>query len=243
MSNPAVKILDEQNNRFGKFKRFQIEDNIGESIHLHIDNMRVDFTINEYLDFSNMIRDSLVELDILKGFDINNFDEKFLSETSKNLKNLIDIKIEEITLSELKFVVNSSSRRYVNFKYKYTISQLPAYKYLKQLSDDFKNYSQYNYLGIDNESRIKCLLDSIKENKYPYNENYIILFNNENYVRDGQHRAAILAHLYGQDKKIKIIRFYFSNNKHRINLLNTNLKILLEYGFRMTIKIAKKILR
>ena len=37
MSNPAVKILDEQNNRFGKFKRFQIEDNIGESIHIHFD--------------------------------------------------------------------------------------------------------------------------------------------------------------------------------------------------------------
>ncbi len=49
MSNPAVITLANSTSRKGKFKRFVVEDNIGESVHLHIDNMRIDFTINEFL--------------------------------------------------------------------------------------------------------------------------------------------------------------------------------------------------
>ena len=55
MSNPAVITLDSVNSKKGQFKRFVVEDNIGESLHLHIDNMRVDFTVNEFLEFSIMI--------------------------------------------------------------------------------------------------------------------------------------------------------------------------------------------
>jgi hypothetical protein len=65
MSNPAVITLDNAGNRRGKFKRFIIEDNIGEAIHLHVDNMRIDFTIKEFLDFSSLIR---VSLDNVKYF-------------------------------------------------------------------------------------------------------------------------------------------------------------------------------
>ena len=65
MSNPAVITLANASSRKGKFKRFVIEDNIGESMHLHIDNMRVDFTIKEFLEFSQMIRESLTELNLL----------------------------------------------------------------------------------------------------------------------------------------------------------------------------------
>ena len=36
MSNPAVITLSNASSRKGKFKRFVIEDNIGESIHLHM---------------------------------------------------------------------------------------------------------------------------------------------------------------------------------------------------------------
>ena len=54
---------------------------------------------------------------------------------------------------------------------------------------------------MDNEKRILDLFDSIKNHGYPYLDQYIILFNGENIVRDGQHRAAVLAHLYGVDFK------------------------------------------
>ncbi len=99
MSNPAVITL--ANASKGKFKRFVIEDNIGESIHLHIDNMRVDFTINEFLEFSKLIRASLKDLDILCDYDIDKFDEHFLRECSSLLSNLISIEKEKNKLKDL----------------------------------------------------------------------------------------------------------------------------------------------
>ena len=48
MSNPGVIVLHSANCRGTNFKRFQVEDNIGESIHIHVDNMRFDFTIEEF---------------------------------------------------------------------------------------------------------------------------------------------------------------------------------------------------
>ena len=58
MSNPAVIVLDEvKKSKKSVFKRFVLEDNIGEAIHLHVDNMRIDFTIDEFLEFSSMIRE------------------------------------------------------------------------------------------------------------------------------------------------------------------------------------------
>ena len=52
MSNPAVITLASLNGRNNTFKRFQIEDNIGESIHLHVDNMRIDLSVNEFFELT-----------------------------------------------------------------------------------------------------------------------------------------------------------------------------------------------
>ena len=58
MSNPAVITLSNASSRKVSLKICD-RDNIGESIHLHIDSMRFDFTINEYLEFSRVVRQSL----------------------------------------------------------------------------------------------------------------------------------------------------------------------------------------
>ncbi len=49
-------------------------------------------------------------------------------------------------------------------------------------------------------------------NTYPYNNNFIILFGNQNYIRDGQHRAAILAKHGGLDKNIDVMVFHFKTD-------------------------------
>ena len=91
MSNPAVIILDAADSKKGKFKRFVIEDNLGEAIHLHIDNMRVDFTIQEFFQFSQLIRVALEDLDLLKGYEVTDFDESFLKNCSTYLDRFVDI--------------------------------------------------------------------------------------------------------------------------------------------------------
>ncbi len=216
MSNPAVIILDNADFINGKFKRFQLEDNIGESIHLHIDNIRVDFTVTEFLEFASLIENSLEELDFLCGYKLSDFDIHFLKKCADYLTDLKEITIEKIKLSELKCIVYSDHKKN---KIPYSICSIeetPVYKYLQGDRSIFKSYNQFNYFGVDNEKRLNEIIDSIRINKYPFNDQYIILFDNQNYIRDGQHRAAALAYLFGADTEIEVMRFKFNGTKHLI---------------------------
>ncbi len=237
MSNPAVITL--ANASKGKFKRFVIEDNIGESIHLHIDNMRVDFTINEFLEFSKLIRASLKDLDILCDYDIDKFDEHFLRECSSLLSNLISIEKEKIKLKDL-FAISHFKFKDLILQKVVSIDKTPAYKFLKGETSNFIDYPQFNYFGISNENRLHNLQESIEKNGYPYNEKYIILFNGQNIIRDGQHRAVILAHLYGLDYEIEILRFNFNGNSHIFKLSNSK-KILKWFARKLYRKLKRYI--
>jgi len=243
MSNPAVITLSNASSRKGKFKRFVIEDNIGESMHLHIDNMRVDFTIKEFLEFSQMIRESLKELDFLQGYSLENFDEHFLKECADFLPHLKSIKIEEIKLSELTCIVHSNYRSDLNLMKLVPVSNIPAYKYLQGDKKEFLKYSQFNYFGMNNEKRLNETLESIKENKYPFEDKYIVLFNGQNIIRDGQHRAAILAHLYGLDATIKVMRFNFDGNSHFMKINENNFKVSLKWFARKVYRKLKRYIK
>lgn len=243
MSNPAVITLADASSRKGKFKRFVVEDNIGESMHLHIDNMRVDFTIDEFLEFSQMIKESLKDLDFLQGYKLENFDEHFLKECADFLPNLKSIEIEEIKLSELTCIVHSNYRSDLNLMKLAPISSIPAYKYLQGYKKEFLKYGQFNYFGMKNEKRLLETLESVKENKYPFKDKYILLFNGQNIIRDGQHRAAILAHIYGFDASIKVMRFNFSKDNHIIKATKNNTKTLLIWFVRKVYRKLKVYLK
>jgi len=240
MSNPAVITLDNASSKKEIFKRFVIEDNIGESIHLHIDNMRVDFTINEFLEFSEMIRQSLKEIDILKGYDIDKFDEHFLKECSSFLHNLIEVKKEKIKLCNL-LAISHFEFKNITLKRILKLNETPAYKFLKGENQEWREYPQFNYFGISNEKRLLKLKESIEENGYPYDDRYIILFNGQNLIRDGQHRAVVLTYLYGLDYEIEILRFYFKDDKHMFKLSNN--KIILKWFFRKVYRLLKRYIR
>jgi len=235
MSNPAVITLDDTSSKKGIFKRFTIEDNIGESLHLHVDNMRVDFTIEEFLEFSQMIRKSIKELDILKGYDIDKFDEYFLKQCADYLPNLIKIKKEKIKLKDL-LAISHYKFKDLTLQKIIKLNETPAYKFLKGENNEFLDYPQFNYFGISNEERLLKLKESIEQNGYPYDERYIILFNGENLIRDGQHRAIVLTYLYGLDYDVEILRFYFKGNNHLVNLKKSNFK-------KFTIWFLKKVYR
>lgn len=245
MSNPGVIILEEESLGKAKFKRFAIEDNIGEAIHLHIDHMRIDFTIKEFFEFSEAVKKSLYDLNFLAGYGFEAFDEQFLKECSNLLADLEDIKIEEIELAKLKCVVRSDFNGRFNWIRFCRISEIPAYKYLQGDKNRFLNYKQENDFNMTNEKRLLQLLKSIEENGYPFENKYVILFNGQDIVRDGQHRVAVLAHLYGLRGKIKVMRFYFRNNKHhhKINNLRSCVKWILLSVYRRTRNVIRKCLK
>lgn len=236
MSNPGVITLANASSKKGRFRRFVVEDNIGESIHLHIDNMRVDFTIEEFLEFSEITKKSLTELNFIGGQSLDSFDEHFLMKCSGYLSKLQSIKIEEIKLSSLKCIIHKTYKKDLDLIGLANVSEIPSYKFLKGDRKDFLNYKQYNYFGMNNEQRLIDLMKSIKENGYPYLNKHISLFNGENIIRDGQHRAAVLAHLYGLDYKTKVMRFNYSDNNHKVNISISNFK-------KLSLWFAKKIYR
>jgi len=225
MSNPAVITLASLTGRNNTFKRFQVEDNIGESIHLHIDNMRVDFSVNEFLDFSDKVRKSLTELDLFYGYDINDFDSRFLHECGNFLHGLSGISIEDVSLSDLRFIVREKVYNDLLIYRVVSVDKTPAFRFLNGDSRDFLTYNQFNYFGINNKDRLLNLVSSIKDNHYPHNNNYVILFNGQNIVRDGQHRAAIVAHLYGIEAHIKVMMFHFDGRRHIFKKNINNFKL------------------
>lgn len=241
MSNPAVIILDKVSS-IKKFKRFVIEDNIGESIHIHIDNMRLDFTIEEFLSFSKVIRNSIKEMDILKGFNLSSFDESFLKNCSHLFSDLVDIKIEKIKLKDLTCIKHNNFFGEI-YDSSCTIDKTDGYKYLNNTNSNFLKYSQKNYFGINNKSRLLSLYKSVKENGYPLNDSYIILFNKQNIIRDGQHRAIVLAHLFGLNHEIRVLRFYFSGSKHKTRFFYLGLRKLIKHIFSIIKFVLKRILK
>ena len=229
MSNPAVITLASLNSRNRTVKRFDIEDNIGESIHLHVDNIRLDLSVNEFLDFSAMIRKTLIDLDLFDGHDMNTFDAYFLYECADLLCGLSKISIEDIALSDLKFIIrNNVYSDLIQYRLS-SVDNTPAYRFLKGDLQNFATYHQVNYFGFNNKERLLDVLDSIKSNGYPYQGKYIILFNGQNIVRDGQHRAAVLAHLYGINVRIKVMRFHFNDNRHYFKKNTCNFKSLVKW--------------
>ena len=225
MSNPAVIKLYEKKQYRSIPRRIVIEDNIGESIHIHIDNLRIDMRIDEFMIFSDTIRRAIDELKIFQDYKIDNFDEYFLSQISPHIKDITSITVENVNISELKVIDRYTIFKTLNLTRVVPLSQSSAYKYLKNKSDKFKNYQQFNYGNESNLSRLRKLKDSV-EDQYPKSEQYIILFNNKNIIMDGQHRASILLNSLGENSTIPIMRFNFKNNKMRQYTWRSNLKAI-----------------
>ena len=68
------------------------------------------------------------------------------------------------------------------------------------------------------------------------------MFNGQNFIRDGQLRAVVLADLYGLDYEIEILRFYFKGDKHLVDVNKSNLKVGLKWFARKVYRRLKRII-
>jgi hypothetical protein len=226
MSNPAVITLCSVN--LAKNVNFRIEDNIGECIHIHYANFRFDFTVDEFLKLENLIIESLNNSFEVDEFELTDFDINFLASIADNLEDLESIKKEKISLRELKV-----------FNYKKGIPILVGLEksmMLKALKGNTKEYEEYKQENFFEESNISRLF-RVKE----YVENSeslqpIILFNNQNFIRDGQHRSAIL--LGNKKEEILALRMFFRKNRHNISVTP-----ILDYFVKWDIERLKSVYR
>ncbi|HOQ42093.1 MAG TPA: hypothetical protein PLG94_14095 [Smithellaceae bacterium] len=207
MSNPAVITLAELKHGIAGVNRMQIEDNIGEAIHLHMGPFRLDLTIKEFLALADNMRAALDATGRFTHYAVSQFDPLFLSECGPLLEHLTNITIEEQYIDDLRCIVYLSQR--FGFYRFVPVTKTPAYRFLEDNDHSFLKYEQSSYRGLKNRERLMALENEIKKNDYPNAGRYIILFSGQNLVRDGQHRLAILRHLRG-NVKIPVMVFRFS---------------------------------
>lgn len=94
MSNPGVLTLTHKS--ISANKNFRIEDNLGESVHLHYNDIRIDLTIKELLYLSGICDETIHELVHAENFRLDDFDGDFLNKYSQCLIDLVSVTEDEV---------------------------------------------------------------------------------------------------------------------------------------------------
>lgn len=207
MSNPAVITLAHVRTNLGDFS---VEDNIGESIHLHLGDLRCDITVAELERLSEDIAVALEELINVEGFKISNFSKEFLLQLAEigALSSLDTVEEDMIRISDITIP-------YTNWMGMLKTKSIVHSSVIKALRDDPSENdkrTERNFYNQTSQERVLEILESIKQNGYPYGGQKIVLLKGSNRIYDGQHRASCLYFLDG-DIDVPVIRLGFSNNR------------------------------
>jgi hypothetical protein len=209
MSNPAVIELVSATLYCGEYR---IEDNLGEAIHFHLSDFRIDLSINEFHELAIRCMEILNVFCEKSNFDCSSIDPIFLFDIATYLPDLIKVGYRKVYLSELKLFTNNNTFKIPRSR---KINESWVYKALQGDTREDDNRYQLGYYGCSNHERTILIDESIHANGYPWKNNYIVLFNEQTYIRDGQHRAASLYNI-DKNQHIEVMVLYFENNKHNI---------------------------
>ena len=223
-------------------RRLQIEDNIGEAIHIHWRNLRLDFSVRDFIAMADVCEQAINNLESTSTEKIAapnsiqkqqtesgrtnqpssqsiqvNLNPTFIRTMGQTAQHVTGARVLQVSLDELLCIEILSKNPY-RWEPKRIIESKP-YKCLQGDIESYKNYiSQFGEPdhGLQNLNKLK---KSIEQNGYPFNNDMIVVFGDQPYIRDGQHRAAILRHLYG-NIKIPIVQLLFKEgyNNWRMNL-------------------------
>lgn len=214
MSNPGVLLLASLA-PVGADYRFEIEDNIGEAIHIHYKDVRLDLTVNEFYKLAAQVPamiDAVVGVD---GFSCLDYDAVNLVGLAACLPDLIKVTEDELYLEDLLIDTYDENGKEILAP----LSKSRVYKALMGNSSENDVRKQVNYYNAEtatlyeNKDRVSYNLRQIQMHGYPEGNERIILFNDSNRIFDGQHRAACLYYLNG-NVKVPVRRLWFRDHKY-----------------------------
>lgn len=168
------------------------------------------FLIHEYeLAYENILF-SLESNFMIRNLDYNNLDVKYLTAMlGVDLLQLRSATIEEQSLEDLRCFSSTNP-------YGVKIQESRYYKQIVNNIWDDSFIHNNNYPLQKNSDRLLAIIKSIKMEGYNQ-EKYIIVYNDELIIRDGEHRAAILYYLYG-NINLKVLRLRFTTNYYSYDL-------------------------
>lgn len=224
MSNPGVLSLASLYPVGAEF-RFEIEDNIGEAIHIHYKDIRLDLTVKEFYELANQVPSMINEVVGVDGFSCLEYDPVNLVGLAGCLPDLVKVTSDEVFLEDLLIDTYDESGKEV-------LAPLPksrVYKALTGHSMENDARRQVNYYNADtasvseNRDRVLYNLQQIKEHGYPDGDERIILFNDSNRIFDGQHRASCLYYLHG-NIKVPVRRLWFRDHNYTASDINSTMR-------------------
>lgn len=98
MSNPGVVTLSELNIKSGG--GFRVEDNLCESIHLHYKEIRIDLTIKELMNLSEVCENCIKDMVPFKEFKLEDYDNSFLEKHAHCFVDLENIETIEVPVKD-----------------------------------------------------------------------------------------------------------------------------------------------
>lgn len=228
MINPGVIKLfsNEDSEIIGLRTRFEIEDNIGECIHIHYGSIRIDLSIDEFEQIVRKCRNIINDLVEVDAFSIDDFDSLFIAGNSANMPFLRKIEKSVCLLSELLIdTMNQDGTTTIDNLYNSRV-----YKAFigDSLEDDGKkqiNRFSNAVARYTNEERRTYHLNNVEKIVV----DKAIVVNENNQICDGQHRAASLLRAKG-DIKIPVRKLIYDDT---IDIDNTC--VVDTYGELMTL--------
>lgn len=229
MSNPGVILLVSLEKMIGFPYRFDIEDNIGEAIHVHFKDLRLDMTIHDFELFADSVGRIFTDIIDNESFDLEYFDENNLVELVPMLLQLDYIDESNVDLENIMVdTIQNGEEKYKPLKYSRVIKAL----YGDSVEDN--NRKQENYYSdqlhrkITNEERVIFNKNLIENEGYPSGKQLITLLGSNNHIIDGQHRAATLYYLYG-NKSVPVRRLFLKCDLDDIERPIHNTKSIYDY--------------
>lgn len=210
MSNPGVYTLSRHTM---KGNDFRVEDNIGEAIHLHYEEFRIDLSVRDFYDISDSFAEAANNLINIDGFRIEMLNPVFFSQIADKLADLKGVEIIEVKLKELKVGTFLCGIPVIR-----SIKNSRVVKALKGKTKELERYEQENIISQTNMDRLNSNFSSVKEKGYPYNGEYIVIYNGQKFIHDGQHRAGSL-YFIDPEQSIKVLNLDFGG-KHNVKWSN-----------------------
>lgn len=210
MSNPGVITLMEK--EISASKSFRVEDNLGESIHFHYNDIRIDLTIPELLYIADVCDDTIYELVKADHFNLDDYDGNFLNTYSQYLMDLEQVVTDTVSLRD--FYVQCKGLFHLPVR-----RRLNATRAKKILARPKKEISRYE----------------ITSGETVYQP---VLFNNNNTLMYGEEDVAKL-YLEHPDQQISVLRMKFENEKHSISK-HPWIPFLFKWDKKRLIRVAKK---
>ena len=210
MSNPAVITLAQVRTRCGDFS---VEDNLGESIHLHLGDFRWDITIDELDSLSKELAVALEGFINIEGFCVAKFSKEFLLQLAENnsLPYLDSVKEDNVKISDIQIPYHRSLG---GLGYR-SLLESNVLKALNGNTTENDKSTERNYYNQTSQDRVEEILKSVREKGYPCGDQKIVLHQKDNRIFDGQHRAACVYYLKG-DIELPVTRIGFSQKRSEL---------------------------